>query len=115
MTTSTLKTLKFEANLVPLVLSGEKDTTWRLWDDKDIKEGDRVTLVARPELNNFAEAIIVSVREKPMGALTDFDKKGHEKFKNNQEMFETYSRYYKKPVNQETLVKIVRFKLLKIL
>ena len=29
------KTFKFSAHLVPLILSGEKTCTWRLWDDEE--------------------------------------------------------------------------------
>lgn len=39
------KTLKFAPDLVPLVLSGKKDTTWRLWDDKNLTENDIVDFI----------------------------------------------------------------------
>lgn len=106
------KTLKFEAELVPLVLSGEKGSTWRFWDDKDLKEGDVVTLIKRPEIVPFGKARIVSVIEKPIGQLTEEDKKGHEKFTSDKEMYRTYSRYYKRPITADTLIKIVRFALI---
>ena len=35
-----MKLVKFRDYLVPLVLSGEKDSTWRLFDDKGLSEGD---------------------------------------------------------------------------
>jgi len=35
-----MKSLKFSAELVPLILSGEKTMTWRFWDDKDLDSGD---------------------------------------------------------------------------
>lgn len=35
---SSYKTLNFYDNLPELVLSGEKTTTWRINDDKDIKK-----------------------------------------------------------------------------
>jgi len=108
-------TLKFDPELVPLVINGEKDCTWRLWDDKDLKPGDELVLIARPNLTPFAKAVVSSVFSKTMGMLTDDDKKGHEPFKSDQEMFETYSRYYGKPVGPETPVKIVRFKITKVM
>lgn len=40
-----MKTIKFRDYLVPLVLSGEKNSTWRLFDDKDIQVGDTVQLI----------------------------------------------------------------------
>ncbi|NOY35708.1 MAG: ASCH domain-containing protein, partial [bacterium] len=39
------KSLKFKEHLVPLVLSGEKISTWRLFDDKDLRVGDKVDLI----------------------------------------------------------------------
>jgi len=106
-----IKALKFAKDLVPLVLSGEKTSTWRLWDDKDIQAGDMVELVGRPDLRVFAKGEIISVVKKPMGKLTTEDKKGHETFDSDEQMYKTYTRYYKRPVDSNTLVKIIRFKL----
>ncbi len=37
--------VKFREHLVLKILSGEKTVTWRLFDDKDLQEGDRIELV----------------------------------------------------------------------
>lgn len=113
MRQSKLETMKFEAKLVPLVLSGKKTITWRLWDDKNIQKGDRVILIARPELKPFAEALVVSAEEKPMGELTKEDKTGHEEFVSDKEMYGTYSSYYKRTVDETSPVKVIKFVLLK--
>ncbi len=102
-------------HLVELVLSGEKTTTWRLFDDKNLTAGDTITLIKRPELVPFAEAKITSVLEKPLKDMTEADLEGHEKYDSQQTMYEDYSRYYNRPVDRNTLVKIVKFKLLKTL
>lgn len=68
-----MKTLKFAENLVPLVLSGEKDVTWRLFDDKDLKEGDRLSLCRAENGEEFSQAVIVSVFEKRMGDIDERD------------------------------------------
>lgn len=60
---------------------------------------------------SFGNAVVVEVIEKPFGELTIDDKKGHESFETNEEMYRTYSKYYKTEVNQSTLLKIIRFKL----
>jgi len=39
-----MKTVKFRDYLVPLVLSGGKTSTWRLFDDKDLSVGDEIEL-----------------------------------------------------------------------
>lgn len=107
----TNKTIKFSPDLVPLILSGSKTSTWRIFDDKDLKEGDKVDFIKRPELTKFATAILTSVIEKKLGELTEKDKVGHEKFKSDEEMYKTYEGYYNKPVGPETKIKLIRFKI----
>lgn len=105
------KTLKFAPDLVPLILNGEKDCTWRLWDDKDLKVGDEVDLIARPELTVFARAKITSVSNKTMAELTIEDKIGHESFVDDDEMYEVYASYYQRPVKPDSPVTVYRFEL----
>ena len=40
-----MKTLKFASHLVQKILSGEKTSTWRLFDDKDLQVGDGLIFV----------------------------------------------------------------------
>jgi len=108
-----MKTLKFRSYLVPKVLSGEKYSTWRLFDDKDIQEGDEVDLLEFVTNSHFGKAKVTKVVEKPMGELTDGDKEGHEGFESEEEMYKIYETYYKQPVGPETIVKIIWFKLKK--
>lgn len=107
-----MKTAKFRDYLVPLVLSGEKDSTWRLFDDKDFRVGDTVELLEFVTKKPFAVAEITEVIEKPFKDLTDEDKAGHETFAGDEEMYATYSEYYKTAVGPETTVKVIRFKLI---
>jgi len=107
-----MKTLKFSEPLVPLILSSKKNTTWRVNDDKNLLVGETIDL-----LNNlgekFSQAEILSIKEKIFGNLDDEDKEGHEKFLSNEEMYDTYSRYYGFNIAPETKLKIIKFKLLK--
>ncbi|HUD44761.1 MAG TPA: ASCH domain-containing protein [Patescibacteria group bacterium] len=105
------KRLKFSNSLVSLVLSGVKVSTWRLWDDKNLLTGDVIDFIEHGTNKHFATAKLLKVIEKPMGQFTNEDKEGHEKFNNDNEMYETYTRYYGKKVNSETPVKIIWFKL----
>lgn len=111
--TCEMKVIKFRHYLVPLVLSGEKDITWRLFDDKDLSVGDDIELQIFAKNEPFAYGKIVKVIEKPFKKLSFEDKAGHEKFNSDQEMYATYSKYYKTEVGPETLVKIIWFKLKK--
>ena len=108
-----MKLLKFRPHLVDLILDGQKTTTWRLFDDKDIKSGDRLLFVDWETGKEFATAEAVKVVEKKLGAIDENDYAGnqHEKFENEEEMIETYRRYYGDKVDRETMVKIIHFKL----
>lgn len=106
-----MKTLKFKNHLVPLVLSGEKDVTWRLFDDKDLQTGDELSLVNADSGEAFGTATITSVREKQLGAVEDSDYDGHERYASAKEILETFRTYYGGRVTSESILKIVQFQL----
>lgn len=106
-----MKVIKFHKDLVPLVLSGEKKSTWRLFDDKDLSLGDEIELREFGVSNPFAKAKILKVVVKQFKDLTNIDKIGHEQYINDDEMYRTYSGYYKTEVDSESEVKIVWFEL----
>ena len=109
------KTLKFRDFLVPLVLSGEKDVTWRLFDDKDLKVGDEIDFINWNTGETFGEGVITAVREKTLGTLEPSDYQGHEKFESEQSMYEHYQLYYKdKQVGPDTPLKILKFEFKKV-
>ncbi|NCT55452.1 ASCH domain-containing protein [bacterium] len=105
------KRLKFADPLVPLVLNGSKNTTWRINDDKDLQPTDILSL-QKTDQTQFAEAKILWVKETTFSELTSEDKKGHEPFKSDEEMLKTYSKYYSMEVNLSTRLKVVKFKIL---
>ena len=105
------KALRFAPNLVPLILSGEKTSTWRLWDDKDLQVGDQLEFTEGEERKRFSLAIITVMKEKRLGELTDDDMAGHERFDNMEELYKAYTRYCRRRVGSETPVKILHFKL----
>lgn len=106
------KRLKFASRLVPLILSGEKTATWRLWDDKDLSVGDEVEFLDKETGKRFTQVILTTVIEKPLGKLTKKDRIGHETTGTPEEMYKTFSEYYHRPVGPKTKVKIVWFDLL---
>ena len=108
---STMKSLKFRNYLVPLVLSGENTSTWRLFDDKNLSAGDNVELKEFVTLKHFANARLTKVIENSFKDLTDEDRQGHEVFNSDAEMYENYKMYYKTDVGPDTLVKIIWFDL----
>ncbi|HPH78513.1 MAG TPA: ASCH domain-containing protein [bacterium] len=107
-----MKTLKFRASLSQLILRGQKNSTWRLFDDKDLSIGDRLSLLVWETGHEFVRAKIVDVRVTTLGKLTAADWDGHEKFPDLATMYRTYSQYYHQPVDASTEVKIIRFQLI---
>ncbi|MBI5398975.1 ASCH domain-containing protein [Candidatus Woesearchaeota archaeon] len=107
-----MKTLKFKSNLSKQVLDGSKTTTWRLYDDKDLSVGDELSLVISETQKEFARARVTAVDENTLGKLSPNDWEGHEKFSSTQRMYETYKHYYNRTVNEKTIVKIIKFRLL---
>ena len=108
-----MKTLKFHKDLVPLVLNGSKTSTWRLFDDKNLSQGDELELCEFGTNRIFAKARIVSTVEKRFCELTASDKAGHEQFESDEQMYSTYRQYYKTDVNSETRLKVIYFELLR--
>lgn len=106
-----MKQLKFSEPLPELVLGGTKTSTWRINDEREIVDGDKLSLCYN-DGREFAKAFATSVRETTFGELTDEDKTGHETFANDEEMYATYSRYYNMAVTPKTNLKIIKFKLL---
>lgn len=107
-----MKTLKFRKELSELILKNEKTTTWRLFDDKDIRKGDIIEFLIWENKEIFANAKIIEVVEKKFKELNEQDWEGHEKFETMEEMYATYRKYYNKEVNNNTVLKIIKFKLI---
>lgn len=108
-----MKTLKFRTYLVKEILEGRKTATWRLFDDKDLQIGDQIALQNWETGEDFAKAEITNVKEKKLKEVNDKDFEGHEKYKDQADILEHYKKYYDDKVNLNTMVKMVKFKLVK--
>ena len=106
-----MKQLKFAEPLPQKVLDDEKDTTWRINDERAITVNDRLSLqdTTREE---FAQARVLWTKMTTFGRLTEEDKEGHESFESTEEMHQTYEKYYSQEVGPETEVKIIKFELI---
>ncbi len=94
MNTSRL-TIKFAEKLVASVLAGEKASTWRLWDDKDLTEGQIIDLINSETNQTFAIARITKVSCKQLGHLTEEDKRGQLGFADDTQMCKVFAKYYR--------------------
>lgn len=106
-----MKTLKFKPHLAEMIRTGEKTLTWRMFDDKNISVGDELEMLENDAEKPFAIALVTKVAEKQLGSLAAEDWIGHERFSSDEEMYQTYTDYYKQPVGPETIVKIIWFDL----
>lgn len=104
-----MKRLRFYTELKNLMLAGEKTKTWRLFDDKDLQEGDMLECVETQTDEVFGHARIVHIKETTLGNLTEEDWEGHERFSSDEEMYQNYAGYYNTQVDASTPVKIISF------
>lgn len=110
-----MKTLKFEHQLAQLIAEGKKNTTWRLYDDKNLSVDDQVRIVDKVDPKSpgtwrvIGHATVNEIIEKRLGEVDENDMKGHEAFASKEEMLATYKGYYGQRVSMETPVKIIYF------
>ncbi len=107
-----MKTLKFRESLSKIILEKSKNTTWRLFDDKNLSKGDIVSFLVYETKKEFAKARLINVKETTFGKLTDEDLVGHERFLSDKEMYNTYSKYYNCKIDKDTPIKIIKFELI---
>jgi len=105
------KTIKFRDYLATMIRNGEKSSTWRLFDDKDLSLNDEVDLVNWNTKEKFGEAVLTRVYEKKLGELEEADFDGHEDFASEEDMYAQYRTYYGDKVGPNTTVKIIHFRL----
>jgi hypothetical protein len=104
-----MKTLKFAPELCELIQTGKKTSTWRLFDDKNLRVGDTLRFLDTKTLLTFGTAVITDITVRTLGTIREEDWLGHERFESVEAMYEVYRSYYGKSVNQTTEVKLVQF------
>ena len=106
-----MKSLKFASHLIDAIIKGEKYKTWRVNDDKNISEGDDLSLTDTNG-KEFAKAQVVLIMNNTLGELTPEDSVGNGKVVSKEDLFRTFSKYYKIEAGPKTPVKVIRFKLI---
>lgn len=110
-----MKTLKFNHDDARQILEGTKNTTWRLYDDKDLSVDDKLKIIDKVEdgapisWHVIGQGKVVEIIEKKLGAVTKADMAGHQQFANEAEILDKYRSYYGERVTLDTPVKIVHF------
>ena len=103
-----MKTIKVAPPLIAQLRNGTKTTTWRLFDDKDLTEGDRVTLVDKVSLREVGTAHIASVVVKTLGGVTEAQLREHG-YDDADAMYANLRGFYGERVTPETEVKMITF------
>ena len=109
-----MKTLKFDHDEAEQISQGQKNTTWRLYDDKDLSVDDELKIIDKATRNPagwkvIGQGKVTEITEKKLGAVTKADMDGHRQFGSEEEILKTYQGYYGDRVSLDTPVKIVRF------
>jgi len=110
-----VKTLKFDHQYAQEILQGDKSSTWRLYDDKDLSVDDTVRIIDKVNDSDPAswkvigDGRVTEVSEKKLSAVSEADMEGHEHFDSQDAMLEHYRGYYGPRVSLETPVKIIKF------
>jgi len=110
-----VKTLKFDHDDAQQIKSGQKRTTWRLYDDKDLSVDDDVKIIDKVDPDNpdtwqmIGQGKIKEIVEKHLGDVSVDDMVGHRVFSSPEEILETYRGMYGQRVELDTPVKIVMF------
>ena len=89
-----IKRLKLYENLKAAVLSGQKASTWRLFDDKNLSIGDTVEFISTQTKQPICLVEITHAIEKPLGTLNVEDKKRKIEKKSFKEVFFHPQVYY---------------------
>lgn len=110
-----MKTLKFEHPTAELIKKGEKNSTWRLYDDKDLSVNDHIKIVDKVNSDNpqswevIGQGRVNQIVEKKLGDVTEDDIRNHEPFSSKESLLEKYRNYYGDRVTYDTPVKIITF------
>lgn len=109
--------VKFNSELLDDVLSGEKKTTWRVWE-KDwekskLTDPGQFFTVQSANGDKVGLAQVKWIKRTTIGLLTQEDKKYHEEFSDVESIIEELSRYYPdKNITPSTQITVIRFKVL---
>jgi ribonuclease HI len=110
-----MKALKFDHKLAKLVRMGQKTTTWRMFDDKDIAVNDVIDLIdkvnpAKPQTwQSMGKARVDSVIEKRLGDMTAEDMQQDDEFTSVENMLSRFRGHYGEHVDMRTPIKVIQF------
>jgi hypothetical protein len=106
-----MKSLKFQPHLRDLILNGQKISTWRFFDDKDIQVGNELEFFVNGEEYSFGHATVTDVVEKKVCELTPEELKA-QNYDSVEKVIENHTKFMNREVNKNTDLKIITFRLM---
>lgn len=112
-----MKTLKLDHTLAEAVRRGEKTSTWRIYDDKDISVNDHIELLDKVNPGDPSTWVVAGmarvdeVVEKRLGDIGKDDMGGHQEYASREDMLKSFQKYYGPQVTFETPIKLIHFTL----
>lgn len=115
-----MKTLKLDHELAQQIASGQKTSTWRMYDDKDISVNDEIQLIDKIDAHNrttwrpIGIATVNTVVQKRVGELTLEDMEDYEEHESMDRLLEVFRGYYGSDVTEQTPIKLIQFTFKKV-
>lgn len=110
-----MKYVKVSHKIAKLILEGEKSSTWRINDEKNISVDDEISIIDKVEPKDQSTWQIIgtgrvsSVIQKRLKDIKNHDLGPGEEFESHDEMLNTFRDYYGPDVHDNTAVKIINF------
>ena len=110
-----MKYVKVSHKVAKLILSGQKNSTWRINDEKNISVDDEISIIDKvdPKVSSSWQIIgtgrVNQVIQKRLDDLQNNDLGPGEEFESKQQMIKTFRNYYGGDVDEQTPVKIISF------
>lgn len=108
-----MKIVKFSPQLISSLLSGEKTSTWKLFDDKNLSIHDELELRNSENWDIIGYGKIEKLIEKKIFEVNSEDQKWHDEIKLPEEIVADLQEYYWDSVRLDTIIKIIHFSFLK--
>jgi len=110
-----MKLLKVSHKIARLIASGQKNSTWRINDEKNVSVDDEIGIIDKvdPDAPDTWTIIgsgrVSQVLQKRLGDIEHGDLGAGEDFVSKADMLKTFRNYYGRDINQHTTVKIITF------
>lgn len=110
-----MKYVKVSHKVAKLILEGEKSSTWRVNDEKNISVDDDIGIIDKVDAKDqgtwqvIGTGKVSSVVQKRLKDIKNHDLGPGEEFENMEDMLKTFQDYYGPDINLNTTVKIINF------